>query len=182
MCSRIMEWNVLVNDADPWVMYRVFMAGLVYIYIPDIWTILSLSYMASSLSYISSFGLEFMQGSMVHHMFTYPVAVLVGVFVSKAVQEKPSNYPILHIMAVVPWAVFGFYGPLGYLFLFPYVITLLIARMYNWAIVAGVTMVLNCALIPLHSPLISLSLPIIVLFVYSWYADIYHDTPFDPEV
>ena len=177
-----MEWNVLVSDADPWVMYRVFLAGLVYIYIPDLWKILSISYMASSLSYICSFGLEFMHGSMVHHMFTYPVAVLVGVFVSKAVREKPSKYPTLHIMAVLPWIGAGFYGPLGYLFLFPYITTLLIARMYKWAIVSGASMVLNVALIPLHSPLISLSLPVVVLFVYSWYADIYHDTPFDPEV
>ena len=74
-----MEWNVLVNDADPWVMYRVFVAGLVYIYIPDTLRVLSFSYMLSSLSYI------LMRGSVVHHLFTYPVAVLVGTFVSQAV-------------------------------------------------------------------------------------------------
>lgn len=142
-----------------------------------------MSYMASSLSYISSFGLEIMHGSMVHHMFTYPVAVLVGVFVSHAVAENPSKYPTLHVMAVLPWVAAGFYGPLGYpIFLFPYIITLLIARMHKWALVAGISMLLNGALFPLHSPLISLSLPIVVLFAYSWFADIYHPTPFDPEV
>ena len=178
-----MEWNVLVSDADPWVMYRVFLAGLLYIYIPDTWAILGMSYMASSLSYIFSFGFEFMHGSMVHHMFTYPVAVLVGVFVSQAVAEKPSKYPALHVMAVLPWVSSGFYGPLGYpLFLFPYIVTLLIARMYKWATVAGISMLLTSVLYPAHSPLISLSVPIVVLFGYSWFADIYHPTPFDPEV
>ena len=178
-----MEWNVLVSDADPWVMYRVYIAGLVYIYVPDIWKIMTISYMVSSLSYILSFGLAFMQGSMVHHMFTYPVAVLVGVFVSRAAAESPSKYPTLHVLAVLPWVVMGFYGPIGYPgFLFPYVVTLLIARMYTWASVAGIGMMLNGALFPLHSPLISLCLPIVVLFAYSWFADIYHPTPFDPEV
>ena len=169
-----MEWNVLVSDADPWVMYRVFVAGLVYVYVPDIWKILSVSYIISSLSYVVSFGFDAMRGSMVHHMFTYPVAVLVGVFVSHAVAEKPSKHPLLHVMAVLPWTVGGFYGLLGYpMFLLPYVVTLLIARMYGWAVVSCVSMALNCVLFPLHSPLVSLSLPVIVLFAYSWYADIY---------
>ena len=169
-----MEWNVLVSDADPWVMYRVYLAGLLYIYIPDLWKILSLSYVCSSLSYIASFGLEFMDVSLVHHMFTYPVAVLVGVFVSRAVGEKPSKYPSLHVMSVLPWLSFGFYGPLGYpAFVFPYVVTLLIARMYGWALVSGVGMALTGALIPLHTPLVSVSVPVVVLFVYSWFADIY---------
>jgi hypothetical protein len=178
-----MEWNVLVSDADPWVMYRVFLAGLLYIYIPDMWKIMAMSYMASSLSYVSSFGLVFMRGSMVHHMFTYPVAVMVGVFVSHAVGESPGKFPTLHVMSVLPWVVGGFYGALGYpAFIFPYVVTLIVARMYKWAAVAGLSMVLTGALLPLHSPLISLSLPIVVLFAYSWFADIYHPTPFDPEV
>ena len=178
-----MEWNVLVSDGDPWVMYRVFMAGLLYIYIPDTWKILAISYMASSLAYIASFGLEIMQGSMVHHMFTYPVAVMIGVFVSKAVAEKPCKYPTLHIMAVLPWVAAGFYGPIGYpIFIFPYVTTLLIAGMLKWASLSGICMMLNTALFPLHSPLISLSLPIMVLFVYSWFEDIYHDTPLYSEV
>lgn len=183
VCSRIMEWNVLVSDADPWVMYRVFLAGLLYIYVPNTWTLLGVSYISSSLSYILSFGLEIMRGSMVHYMFTYPVAVLVGVFVSHAVAEKPSKYPALHVMAVLPWVAAGFYGPLGYpIFLFPYIVTLLIAGMHKWATVAGVSMLLNGILYPLHSPLISLSLPIVVLFAYSWFADIYHPLPFDPGV
>lgn len=178
-----MEWTVLVSDADPWVMYRVFLAGLLYIYIPDIWKILAISYVASSLSYIASFGFEMMQGSMVHHMFTYPVAVMIGAFVSQAVAEKPCKYPTLHIMSVLPWMAAGFYGPLGYpVFIFPYVIPLLIAGMYKWTIVAGLSMMLNGALFPFHSPLISLSLPIVVLFVYSWFDDIYHDTPLYSEV
>ena len=178
-----MEWNILVSDSDPWVMYRVYIAGLVYMYIHDPWKVLCLSYIASSLSYIVSFGVQRMEGSMVHHMFTYPVAVLVGVFVSEAVHQKPSKYPILHIMAVVPWVVGGFYGPLGYpVFIFPYVITLLIARMYEWATVAGLSMLLNGAMFPLHSPLISLILPVVVLFVYSWFHDVYHDTPYNLDV
>ena len=169
-----MEWSVLVSDADPWVLYRVYLAGLVYMYVPDVWKILSLSYVCSSLSYISSFGLDFMVGSMVHHMFTYPVAVLVGVFVSRAVGEKPSKYPCLHIMSVLPWVSFGFYGPLGYpAFLLPYVVTLLIARMYGWAVVSLAGMALTGALIPLHTPLASLSVPVVVLIVYSRFADIY---------
>ena len=107
-------------------------------------------------------------------MFTYPVAVLVGVFVSRAVGEKPSKYPSLHVMSVLPWLSFGFYGPLGYpAFAFPYVVTLLIARMYGWALVSGVGMALTGALIPLHTPLVSVSVPVVVLFVYSWFADIY---------
>lgn len=175
-----MEWTVLVSDGDPWVMYRVFMAGLLYMYIPDVWRVLAISYMASSMSYIVSFGVEALQGSIVHHMFTYPVAVMVGVFVSQAVAETPSKYPTLHIMAVLPWLAAGFYGPLGYpVFAFPYIITLLIARMYSWATVAGISMVLNGVFIFLHSPLVSLIIPIAVLFVYSWFADIYHDTPLD---
>lgn len=178
-----MEWNILVSDGDPWVMYRVFTAGLVYTYIPDIWKVMSFTYIASSLSYILSFGVESMQGSMVHHMFTYPVAVLVGVFVSMAVRQEPSKYPILHIMSVIPWMVGGFYGPLGYpIFIFPYVIALLIARMYDWAVVSGMSMLLNGAMIPLHSPLISLVSPVAVLFVYSWFKDIYHDTPYNIDV
>ena len=178
-----MEWNVLVSDADPWVMYRVYTAGLLYIYIPDIWKVFALSYIVSSMSYIVSFGIDFMQGSMVHHMFTYPVAVLVGVFVSGAVAEKPCRYPTLHILSVLPWMVTGFYGPLGYpTFLFPYVITLLIGRMYKWTVFAGVGMLLNTMLFPLYSPLFSLSLPIVVLFAYSWFEDIYHPTPLEIEV
>ena len=98
-----------------------------------------------------------------NYMFTYPVAVLVGVFVSQAVAEKPSKYPTLHVMAVLPWVAAGFYGPLGYpIFLFPYIVTLLIARMRSWATVAGISMLLNGVLYPVHSPLISLSLPIVV--------------------
>lgn len=178
-----MEWNVLVSDADPWVMYRVFIAGLLYIYIPDTWKILAISYMASSMSYILSFGLEIMQGSMVHHMFTYPVAVVIGTFVSKAVAEKPSEYPTLHIMAVLPFMAAGFYGPFGYpVFTFAYMVLLLIAGMHKWAAVAVLSMIVNGALIPFHSPLISLSVPIVVLFVYSWFDDIYHDTPLYSEV
>lgn len=177
-----MEWNVLVSDADPWVMYRVFMGGLLYIYIPDMWKVIAISYMASSLSYIISLGLG-LTGSMVHHMFTYPVAVTIGTFVSKAVAEKPCKHPILHILTVIPWTAAGFYGPLGYpIFIFPYVTTLLIARMYSWAIVAGLCMTLNGAMFPLHSPLLSLILPIAVLFVYSCFEDIYHDTPLYLEV
>jgi len=178
-----MEWNILVSDANPWVMYRVFTAGLIYIYVPDMWKVLSLSYVMSSLSYIVSFGVQRMEGSIVHHMFTYPVAVVVGVFVSAAVRQKPSKYPILHVMSVIPWVVGGFYGPLGYpIFLLPYVITLLIAKMYDWALISGVSMLLICAMVPFHSPLVSLALPVVVLFVYSWFKDIYHDTPYNIDV
>jgi ABC-type phosphate transport system permease subunit len=135
------------------------------------------------MSYIVSFGVQRMEGSMVHHMFTYPVAVIIGVFVSQAVRQKPSKYPMLHIMAVLPWVVGGFYGPLGYpMFILPYIGTLLIANMCDWATVAGISMMLNAALIPLHSPLISLILPIVVLFVYSWFHDVYHDTPYNLDV
>lgn len=179
----IMEWNILVSDGNPWVMYRVFTAGLMYIYIPDIWKILSMSYTVSSISYIMSFGVQRMEGSIVHHMFTYPVAVAIGVFVSKAVRQKPSKYPILHIMAVIPWMAGGFYGPLGYpVFILPYLVTMLIARMYDWALVSGLSMVLNGAMFPLHSPLISLILPVAVLLVYGLFEDIYHDTPYNLDV
>lgn len=179
----IMEWNILVSDGNPWVMYRVFTAGLLYMYIPDIWKILSISYVASSMTYIVSFGIQRMGGSMVHHMFTYPVAVVIGTFVSKAVRQKPSKYPLLHIMSTLPWVISGFYGPLGYpIFLLPYVTTLLIAKMYDWALVSGLSMVLNGALFPLHSPLVSLIIPVVVLFVYSWFRDIYHDTSYNLDV
>ena len=183
MCYRTMEWSVLVSDADPWVMYRVFVAGLLYIYIPDTYRILAFSYMLSSLSFVLSFGLVFMQGSMVHHFFTYPVAVLVGTFVSQAVGEKPCEYPTLHVASTLFLAAAGFYGPLGYpLFMIPYVVLLLIAGMRRWAFVSGASMVLTGAMIPLHSPLVSLSAPVVVLFVYGWFEDIYHDTPLEIEV
>lgn len=178
-----MEWNILVSDGDPWVMYRVYIAGLVYIYVQDTWRVLCFSYIASSLSYIVSFGIQCMEGSLVHHLFTYPVAIVLGVFVSECVRQKPSKYPLLHIMSTLPWVISGFYGPLGYpIFLLPYVTTLLIAKMYDWAIVSGVGMVLNGALFPLHSPLVSLIIPIVVLFAYSWFRDIYHDTPYNLDV
>ena len=172
-----------MSDADPWVMYRVYTAGLLYIYVPDFWKILSLSYVASSLCYILSFMFEFMQGAVVHHLFTYPVAVTVGVFVSRAVAEKPCKHPTFHVLSVLPWMVTGFYGPIGYpTFLFVYMITLLIARMYRWATVSGICMVLNSVVPPMYSPLFSLSIPIVVLFVYSWFEDIYSSTPLELEV
>lgn len=172
-----MEWNVLVNDADPWVMYRVFVAGLVYIYVPDTLRVLSFSYMLSSLSYI------LVRGSVVHHLFTYPVAVLVGTFVSQAVGESPSRYPKFHVASVLAFMLAGLYGPFGYpLFFVPYVTLLLIAGMQKWAFVSGLSMVLTSAMIPLHSPLVSLSAPVAVLFVYGWFMDIYHDTPLESEV
>jgi len=175
-----MEWNILVTDPDPWVMYRVFVAGLVYIYVQDVWKVLTASYVCSSAAYILSFAMSW---SPVHHMFTYPVAVLVGIFLSSAVKQEPSKYPMLHIMAVVPWTVAGFYGALGYpAFIFPYVTTLLIAKMYRWALVAGCSMVLTGILIPIHSPLVSLCVPVATLLVYSCFFDIYHDTPFDLDV
>lgn len=163
-------------------MYRVYIAGLLYIYIPNMLSILCVSYVVGSMSYIMSFGFKFMQGSIVHYMFTYPVAAMIGVFVSRAVSEKPCRYPTLHILSVLPWMFAGFYGPIGYPgFLFPYLVTLLIARMYKWAVVSGLGMLLN-GVMPLHSPLLSLSLPIVVLFVYGLFVDIYQDPPFDPEV
>lgn len=172
-----MEWNVLVNDADPWVMYRVFVAGLLYIYVPDEYKILSLSYVASSLSYIV------FQESVVHHLFTYPVGVLVGMFVSRAVAETPCKYPTLHVASTLCFVAAGFYGPLGYpLFIFPYVVLLLIGGMYRWAVVSGASMVLIGAMMPLRSPLVSLTVPVVVLFVYGWFADIYRDAPLELEV
>lgn len=175
-----MEWNILVRDPDPWVMYRVFVAGLVYIYVQDVWKVLSASYVCSSAAYILSFAIPW---SPVHHMFTYPVAVLVGIFLACAVKPEPSKYPMLHVLAVLPWTVAGFYGALGYpAFIFPYVTSLLIAKMYRWALVAGCSMVLNSILIPLHSPLVSLCVPIICLLVYSCFFDIYHDTPYNLDV
>ena len=176
----IMEWNILVNDADPWVMYRVFIAGLVYIYVKDVWKVLSASYACSSVAYLLSFTMPW---SPVHNMFTYPVAVLIGSFMAHTVNQEPSKYPVLHILAVLPWSVAGFYGAIGYpAFIFPYVITFLIAKMYRWALLAGGSMVCTGALIPLHSPLISLCLPVVSLFVYSCFFDIYHDAPYELDV
>jgi len=170
-----MEWNILVSDPDAWVMYRVFVAGLVYIYVQDVWKVLAASYLCSSAGYILT--LTGMTWSPVHHVFTYPVGVLVGVFLACAVKQEPSKYPILHIMAVVPWTVAGFYGAMGYpAFIFPYVTTLLIAKMYRWALVTGCSMVLNGIMTPLHSPLVSLCVPVATLLVYSVFFDIYHDT------
>lgn len=176
----IMEWNILVNDPDPWVMYRVFVAGLVYIYVQDVWKVLSASYVCSSMTFILSFAMSW---SPVHNMFTYPVAVLVGVFLATAVKPEPSKSPVLHILAVLPWLVSGFYGTIGYpAFIFPYIVTFLIAKMYKWALLAGGTMILNGILIPIHSPLVSLCLPIVTLLVYSCFFDIYHDTPYNLDV
>jgi len=116
-------------------------------------------------------------------MFTYPAGVIIGIFVSMAVKQEPSRYPTLHLLAVVPWTAVGVYGTLGYpMFIFPYVITLLVAKMYRWAMFSGVCMLLNALLIPLHSPLVSLCIPVATLLVYSWFFDIYHDTPFDLDV
>ena len=42
-----MEWNLLVDDQEPWVMYRVFIAGLAYIYIQDMWKVFTASYVLS---------------------------------------------------------------------------------------------------------------------------------------
>ena len=173
---------MLVSDGDPWVMYRVFLAGLLYMYIPDTWRVLCISYVTSSLCFILSLGIVPMRGSAVHHLFLYPVAVMIGVFVSRAVAETPSEEPTLHILSVLPWVCLGFYGPLGYAFAIPYIIPLLIARMYRWAVVSVVSMALNSALIPLHSPFVSLVVPVIVLLGYSRFADIYHDTPLEVEV
>ena len=116
-------------------------------------------------------------------MFTYPVAVLVGIFAACAVKPEASKYPVLHILAVLPWLVAGFYGTMGYpAFIIPYIVTFLIAKMYRWAMFAGSTMVLNSILIPLHSPLVSLCLPVATLFVYSCFFDVYHDTPYNLDV
>lgn len=178
MLGTLMEWNILVNDPDPWVMYRVFVSGLVYIYVQDVWKVLSATYVCSSMAFILSFAVPW---SPVHNMFTYPVAVLVGIFLAAAVKPKPSKFPALHILAVLPWLAAGFYGTMGYpAFLIPYVITFLIAKMYRWALLAGVTMVLNGILI--HSPLVSLCLPIVTLLVYSCFFDIYHNTPYNLDI
>ena len=177
-----MEWNILVSDADAWVMYRVFICGLVYTYEQDIYKILAASYTLSSLSYILSFGLSWMQGSLVHHMFTYPVAVCVGVFCAAAVKDTPSKHPVLHILSTLPWVILGFHGTLGYTFIFPYIVAGLIAQMYNWTTFSAISMMLIGAMTPLHSPLISLCVPVAVLLAYSRFQDIYHDTPFVPDV
>lgn len=175
-----MEWNILVEDKEPWVMYRVFVAGLAYIYVQDMWKVFTASYLLSSCTYIVSFCISWMHWHAVHHMFTYPVAVLVGVFLAKAVKQEPSTHPTLHILSVLPWMISGFYGPLGYpIFAFAYITSLLIAKMYNWTFVAGLSMILTGVFIPLHSPLVSLTIPVVVLFVYSLFFDIYHDTPLE---
>lgn len=178
-----MEWNLLVDDQEPWVMYRVFVAGLAYIYIQDMWKVFTASYVLSSFVYIVSFGVTWVKWHAVHHMFTYPVAVLVGIFLAKAVKQEPSTYPTLHLLSVVPWMTSGFYGPLGYpIFTFAYIIPLLVAKMFKWASVAGLSMTLNGILFPIHSPLVSITIPVVVLFVYSLFFDIYHDTPFEFDV
>lgn len=175
-----MEWNILVSDPDPWVMYRVFVAGLVYIYVPNVWKVLTASYLCSSLAFILSFAVEW---SPVHHMFTYPVAVTIGTFLARAVKQEPSLYPTLHILAVLPWTAAGIYGPIGYpIFISAYVSTLLIARMYKWAMLSSATMIITGICIPLHSPLVSLCVPVATLLVYSFFFDIYHDTPYNIDV
>ena len=77
----------------------------------------------------------------------------------------------------------GFYGPIGYpIFTFAYIIPLLIAKMFNWALVAGLSMTLTGIAFPLHSPMVSLTVPVCVLLVYGLFFDIYHDTPFELDV
>lgn len=168
-----MEWNILVSDPEPWVMYRIFIAGLAYIYVQDVWKVMVASYATSSVAYILSFAMPW---SPVHHMFTYPAGVMIGMFVSMAVNQEPSKHPVLHLLSVLPWTVAGFYG-FGYMFMCPYVVTLLIAKMYRWALFSGSCMLLNSVF---HSPLVSLSAPVLTLLVYSLFFDIYHDTSYTP--
>jgi len=178
-----MEWNLLVDDQEPWVMYRVFVAGLVYIYVQDAYKVFTASYVLSSFGYIVSFGIPWMEWHAVHHMFTYPTAALIGVFLAKAVNQGPSPHPVLHILSILPWMTSGFYGPIGYpIFTFAYIIPLLIAKMFNWALVAGLSMTLTGIAFPLHSPMVSLTVPVCVLLVYGLFFDIYHDTPFELDV
>lgn len=168
-----MDWSILVRDADPWVMYRVFVSGLAHMYVRDVWKIMTVSYVSSSVMLILSFVWVW---NPVHHMFTYPVGVLVGVFASSALQQKPSNHAALHMLSVLPWTGCGLYGALGYpMFILPYLVTLLIAKMYKWAVFSAVCMTLNALLIPLHSPLVSLCLPVasVLVFIFLGY------TPFD---
>lgn len=135
-------------------MYRVFLCGLLYKYVPDVWKVLCVSYMLSSITYI------FNPTSPVHHMLIYPVACLVGVFASDAVRGVPSKYPLLHALCVVPWVCGSAYGVWGYpMFIVPYVLSLLICGMHNWALFSGVTMLFSVS----QPPLITLSMPVWML-------------------
>ena len=140
-------------------MYRVFLCGLLYKYVPNVWKVLSVSYMLSSFTYI------FYPAYPMDHMFMYPTACLVGVFVSDAVRGVPSKYPLLHALCVLPWVCGSVYGVWGYpMFIVPYVLSLLICGMHDWALFSGLTML--CSI--WQSPLITLSMPVWML-LFLWF-------------
>ena len=163
-------WESLVSDAAPWTMYYVFMSGLLYGHVQSGWIVMTCSYLFTSCLTIILVDIPV---PVEYIVFTFPVATVVGIFCGHVILKPTSEW--LHLLPPLVSCIAGV-DIVGYpVFFMVYIVSCLVMRMYRWTIFSGLCMMVIASLVSLHSPLISLAVPVIALFLYGAVFDVFDE-------